>query len=450
MALFRKSAEEEEEEELEQILFQGAVNGKDANLAKNAKLARAGLVPAKELLTDALLRHSEMLRLEPKGERTIITFFVDGVPYPGGRMPGKRANAITQMIKLLSGLDVAERRRPQDGGIKTEYEDVKYVLDVASRPVKTGGESLTVKVTNVKEDVNTPDELGFPDAMKAKIKSWGGGRSGFILTVGPPMSGLTKTALGVLRCIDAYVHSMYTVCEHGAPDVMNVSDFEIEEGTTVGDTILRVVRAEGDVIWLDPLKTEDQAKTIVEYMDQITMVTEMAGKDAASGIGQLYQLFGDPGVVAKGLKGIVSHKLIRKICPKCREAYRPNPKLLKQVGLPPETKVLYRKPRERVDENGEDLPPCRRCGDIGFVGRTGIFEYIEVSDEMRALIAQGAGPMDLKAQAKKEEMLSLQKDSLRLIAKGMTSLEELQRVFKPAGEGGKKKRKKKRMRRRPE
>ena len=431
MALFRKQDEEDEEEELEQILFQGALNGQDANLAKNAKLARAGLVPAKEMITDGMLRRAEIIRLDPKGERTLISFIIDGVPYPGGRMPGKRANAITQMIKLLAGLDIQERKRLQTGGIKAEYDDTKYRLDVTSRPVKTGGEQLMIKVTNVKKDINTPDELGFPDVVKEKAKSWGSTRSGFILSVGTPQSGLTKLALGVLRCIDAYVYSMYTVCEGPSPDVMNVSDFEIEEGQDVSSSILRVIRAEGDVVWLDPLKTEEQTKVYNEYIDQITFVTEMQAKDAASGIGQLYKLFGDPKVVAKGLKGIVSQKLIRKLCKKCREAYRPNPKLLKKVGLPPETKVLYRKPRgPQLDEKGEELPPCRRCGGIGFIGRTPLFEYIENSEGMQALIAQGAGPIDLKAQAKKEKMLTLQQDGLRLIADGTTSLEELQRAFK--------------------
>ena len=159
----------------------------------------------------------------------------------------------------------------------------------------------------------------------------------------------------------------------------------------------------------------------------------MPAKDCASAIGQLVQWMGDASVVANGLMGVINAKLIRKLCPECKQAYRPNPKLIAKVGLPADTKTLYRKPVATENEQGEveEPPPCEKCGDTGYFGRTGMFEYIEMTETMKEVIAQGGDANAIRTQARKEGMMTFSKDVLRHVAKGVTSLEEVQRVFKP-------------------
>ena len=110
--------ESDEVDDVDFVLFQGALNGKEANLNANARLAQAGLIPAKEIITDALSRRCEQLRIEPKGERAVVQLMVDGVAHAGGRLSKPQGHAITQMMKLLSGLDVQQRQRPQAGGLR--------------------------------------------------------------------------------------------------------------------------------------------------------------------------------------------------------------------------------------------------------------------------------------------------------------------------------------------
>ncbi|MDQ3329361.1 MAG: Flp pilus assembly complex ATPase component TadA, partial [Planctomycetota bacterium] len=147
--IFRRSkqVEVEDEPEIEYVLFQGPLNGVQPNLAANAKLAQAALVPTKELITDAILRRAEMIRLDPKGNAAVVRLYVDGVPYPAARMPRQQGTAVTQMIKLLSGLDIKERNAGQAGGLNAEHESVKYQLKVQVAP-GDGAERLIVRIEN--------------------------------------------------------------------------------------------------------------------------------------------------------------------------------------------------------------------------------------------------------------------------------------------------------------
>src|SRR5690606_12327480 len=137
---FGKKSEEPDSEELEieTVLFQGAADGSEVDLSQNARLAQVGLVPAKELVSEALARRAEMINVVPRGNAAAVTLFVDGVPYPGERLPKQEALAITQILKLLAGLDIKERKRPQSGGINTEYQERKYLLLIDSAPLKEG------------------------------------------------------------------------------------------------------------------------------------------------------------------------------------------------------------------------------------------------------------------------------------------------------------------------
>ena len=133
--------DDDDEEEIEYVLFQGALNGVEPDMKGNAKLVQAGLLRAKELVSDALSRRAEMVRLEPKGQFAVSTMYVDGVPFPGAKIPAPAALAITQMLKLLAGLDVKERTKPQSGGIKAQLEEIKYEIRIDTTPIP-GGERL--------------------------------------------------------------------------------------------------------------------------------------------------------------------------------------------------------------------------------------------------------------------------------------------------------------------
>ena len=419
---------DDEEEELELVTFQGALNGKKPDVKANGRLMEIGLVPAKEIVSDAMLRRAETVRVETKGSAAVVRLYIDGVAYPGGRLPKQEAHAVTQMLKLLAGLNVKQRKTPQQGGIKADFQDTPYQVLVETEPTPAGVERLTIRVRNLKQSVETPDELGFSEAMKEKLREMAVNRSGVILACGAPGSGTTSTRFGIARCVDAYMYSVYTIGDLESRELPYMTEFEVREEDDLKTTIQRVIRIDADVIFADALGDAETAKIIFEMQKDITFISEFAARDTAQGLAKLLEWVGDPQTVVDGLHAIVSQKLLRVLCKDCKQAFRPNPKLLKKVGLPPKTKVLYR-PGQPDPEDPED-EPCEVCGGLGHYGRAGMFEMLEMTDGIREAVLGGANVAAIKSKMREERMQSFQSEGLRLVAEGRTSLDELQRTFK--------------------
>jgi type II secretory ATPase GspE/PulE/Tfp pilus assembly ATPase PilB-like protein len=429
----RVDDDDDEDEVVDLVTFQGALNGNPVDLASNARLAQAALVPAKELVTDGMTKRAELIRVEPKGERSQVTVQVDGVAYSGGKLSKQQTLAVTQMMKLLAGLEPKLRGKPQSGGLKAEYQSTPYEVHVDVTPIAEGAERLTLRLKNQKLKLNTLEDLGIGQNIKDLARELTGKRHGITLVVGPTNSGTTTTLKAILRGLDVYLHAIFSLTKLSISDIYNITPFEANETDDLKATLDRIVRAEGDIIVVDPIKDAAQLQTYLTVTEKTSLITEMPARDCASALAKLTELSGDPNAIADNIEGLFSQKLVRLLCPNCKEAFRPNPKLLAQVGLPPETKVLYRKGEPIVDEEtGEEEPPCEKCGGVGFFGRVAMIEYIIVNDAIKPLIRAKAAPDQIKAAARKEGMLTFHKDGLRLVAEGKTSLEELQRIFKPA------------------
>jgi len=427
----KKQEEEHEEEEIELISFLGPRNGRTPQLQQNPGLVRAGLVPAKELVSDAAARRAQMLRLEPKGERFVGMLVVDGQKYPGLKFSKQQGNAITQILKLLAGLSIQDRRSPQRGAIKAEFDGKPFDVTVDIQPVP-GGERLNVYIENLKTRAEKPEDIGISDELKEKIRELVSGKQGLLLTCGGPRSGLTTTTIGVVRSVDAYVSNVFSIFDTGSWDIPYVTNFEkADENEDLETTVTRCQRVEGEVIYCPPFNTEQDARVLFERSEKSTLIAEFPAKETVSGLGQILNWIGDPEIVATRLKGLITSKLIRRLCPSCKQAYAPNPKLLAKIGLPPETKALYRhrvQPQELA--KGEVWETCPKCNDMGYFGQVAMFELLELTAGMQEVVRQGATPDLIRRQIKEDDMLTLQKDGLRLVAQGLTSLEELQRAFK--------------------
>ncbi len=419
--------DEDDEEERELVLFQGALNGVQPNMKENARLVSAGLMRAKEIVTDGLDRRAGQIRLEPKGERTLISFVVDGMPFAGDRISKQEGLAVTQVLKLLAGLDIKERKVQQQGGIKSEYDEVPYEIVVISQPAE-GGEKLTVRATNLKVKLDTPQDLGFSDVLRQKMRACAS-EPGVFLIVGQPGSGVTTLKFAVMRGVDCFTHQIFTVGDTGKK-LDNIAPFKPNPGDSLAQTLGRIVRVDGDIIMTPDLKDAETAKTLFEECEKASLITEMPAKDPASAIVQLMEWVGDPAIVSQKLNGLITQKLIRTLCSECRQAYRPNAQFLKKVGLPEDLKVLYRKPKIDEEEDEEEHEVCDKCNDLGYHGQTSMIELLEMTPEMRALVATKPDASAIRVQVRKEKMITLQADALRLVAEGKTSLEEVQRVFK--------------------
>jgi type IV pilus assembly protein PilB len=334
------------------------------------------------------------------------------------------------MIKLLSGLDVRERTKKQSGGLKAELQETPYELRVESVPQGEGAERLTITVRNLKEELESPDDLGFTDDMRKLIRQHSSERKGLILVCGPPYSGVTTTTYAVVRTVDAYIYSIFSIADTGGRELNNVTPFAANPGDDLDTTLARLARMDADVVMLDPLRDLETVKTIFANYERMCFISEFAARDSAHGLLQLVKWMGSPEPIAKAVHLIINPRLIRTLCTECKEAYRPNPKLVGKVGLPPETRVLYRPPRPDPDD--PDYEPCETCGETGYIGRAGMYEVIEMTPDMRTLVLSNPEPAAIKQLARKQGMQTLQQEGLRLVSEGKTSLEELQRAFRPA------------------
>lgn len=425
--------EDEEQEELDYVLFQGATNGREADLGTNARLAQAGLIPAKELVTDALLRRADQLRIEPKGDRSLTQLSIDGIAYPGSRLSKQQGHAVTQMLKLLAGLDIQNRAKPQSGGLRAELQGTKYELWVVSAPVAQGAERLTVKIRNLAIAPKTPEEVGFSKELKERVREITSEKKGIFLACGGPGSGVSTTTFAILRSVDAYLYTIFVLGDLQGREIPNVTSLDKSENDSLPTTLDKAIRAEADVIYVDPPRDAETAAAVLKWQADVCFISEFPAADALSGISQFAKLVGNA-KAAEGLRAVMSQRLIRLLCNKCKLAYRPNPKMLAKIGLPPETKTLYRSAslQQQKPAPGEEPPePCEACGGTGYFGRSAIFELAEMSEELRKLVAAGAGSQEIKAQARKDNMITLQHEGLKLVVQGKTSLEELQRIFQP-------------------
>jgi type II secretory ATPase GspE/PulE/Tfp pilus assembly ATPase PilB-like protein len=422
--------EDDEEDDLDFILFKGALNENNPDLSANGRLVQAGLMPAKKLISEALARRADTVRIEPKGKFAAVSYLVDGIPFPAAKMPPPAANAIIQMLKLLAGLDITKKTIKQSGGINAEFDEVDHEIRIDSTPVQGGAERLLVRVQNLKEKVETPKDLGFSEELQDKIREVGSSKSGLMLAVGPPMSGTTTVSIAMVRGIDAYMYSIASLADMQGRDLPHIQVFETKEEDDLETSIRRTKRADVDVLFVDPLTDATEAKAVLEAAQSQSFIAEMPAKDAADGIERFVALVKDPKLIAKSLRLVVSQKLVRLLCKSCRHAYRPNPKLLAKIGLPTDTKKLYRAPRPDEDEELDEDDLCEDCGGTGYRGRIGLLEAIELTDEIKKLVLAGADAAAIRAKVRELGMQSFQTDGIRVVGEGKTSLEELQRAFR--------------------
>lgn len=427
--------DDDEYEDVEQVLFQGPMMGRETNLKQNPRLVKAALVPVKKMISDGLARRAERILLEPVQGRVAIRFVVDGIPYPAGALPGQRGMAMIQMVKVLAGLNPQERNEPQSGGISAEFDGVKYNLYTDTTPLKPGVEKLKILVKNPKISYVNAKSAGMPEDLSEKLRSFTEDSKGIILACGPPESGVTSLSLCALHSVDPYLYSVFNMGYKGPDELINVADYEEEEGHDLEMSFDRVLRREADVIYMPPLADPAIVQTMFEFADRVCFVAEINVATPAEALQKLVEWVGID-MVSTHIKGIITQKLIRKLCDDCKQAFRPNPQLLKRLGLPPETKVLYRAPSP-PDEDDEDAPTieelCEDCDGVPFHGRAPVYELLEMTDGMREVVANNLTPEGIKAQMAADDMRTLQKDALRMVVDGTTALEEVQRAFAPPG-----------------
>jgi len=386
----------------------------------------SGFMAAKELVYDALIRRATDIHLEPRENAMNVRMRIDGVMYPVEPFDRALGNAVINIFKNLGAMDITEKRRSLDGSFRAISEGRDIDFRVATQGTR-GGEKLSLRILDQSQGIGSMKELGFRKKLETQLLNIAHQPHGMMLVCGPTGAGKSTTLYSCLKTIDVYQQNIITVEDPVEYHMDNVTQIEINQkaGQDFAKSLRSILRQDPDVIMIGEIRDGETAEIACSAANTGHMVfSTVHANDSITALYRMLDLGVEPFLFASAISGILAQRLARRLCPKCKVAYRPKPEFLKQASLPVDRiEKFYRPPRDRAEE-------CPSCGGLGYRGRVGVFEFLEVNDKLREMVREKTGVQQLKSEARKNGMLYMQEEGLRLVVKGLTSIDELLRVVK--------------------
>ena len=382
---------------------------------------------AREVVYDAIDRRATEIQLEPGVEETSVRFRIDGVPHTADPFDRETGDAITTIFKIFAALDVNDRRKPQEGtlGAKVEGRDVEIRVETSGTK---GGERLSMRILDA-PTVTKLDQLGMRPKLAAEIKEIVKQPRGLLLACGPAGAGKSTILYACLRETDRFQVNVCTIEDPIETKVENVQQTEVstKNGESFAEPLRSLIRTEPEVLMISELRDAETATiACTAATTKCLVLSSVQADDTIKALVHLLDLGVEPPLLAGALTAIVSQRLVRVLCETCKEPYKPKPDLLKKANLPADkVDVFYRPPTPNPEEMRE---PCPDCADTHYVGRTGIFELLVITDALRELIRENPSIPAIKSEARKNGMIYLHEDGLRQVFQGHTSIEELRRI----------------------
>jgi len=287
---------------------------------------------------------------------------------------------------------------------------------------------MTLRILDQSQSVSTLDDLGFRKQLEDQIKDIIHQPHGLMLVCGPTGAGKSTTLYACLNSIDSYQQNIITIEDPVEYKMDNVTQIEIntKAGQTFANSLRSVLRQDPDIVMIGEIRDGETANIACQAANTGHMVfSTVHANDSITALYRMIDLGVDVSMLSSSLSAILAQRLARRLCPDCKEAYTPKPEFLKKANLPAEKiDKLYHPPKD-----GENAS-CPTCAGMGYRGRIGVYELLVISDRMRDLIREKAALSALKAEARKAGMLYMQEEGLRLVVKGITSIDELLRVVK--------------------
>jgi type II secretory ATPase GspE/PulE/Tfp pilus assembly ATPase PilB-like protein len=381
---------------------------------------------AKELVYDAILRRSTDIHMEPTEEQMAVRYRIDGILHAAEPFDRPTGDAVVNIFKVLAAMDISEKRKPQDGSFGAKLEGREVDFRVATAGSKTG-EKLVMRILDNASSVSRVEEIGLRPKMVTAIREVVTQPHGMFLCCGPTGSGKSTTLYACLREIDRYQKNIITIEDPIEYHLDNITQLEIntKSGQTFAQSLRSVLRQDPDVIMIGEIRDQETATIACQAANTGHMVfSTVHSNDAITALFRLLDLGVEPFMIASALSAVLAQRLVRSLCETCKEPYKPKPEFLQKANLPVEKVDLFYRPPEAPQQ------VCPACGGTGYLGRTGIFELLVITDPIRELIRENPSLNAIKAEARKAGMIYLQEDGLRQVIQGKTSIKELLRVVK--------------------
>ena len=403
----------------------GSANDYSAASARKVESSK-GYVAAKELIYDGILRRSTDIHLEPQEDEMAVRVRVDGTMQQGEPFDRGTGEGIVNIFKVLAAMDITEKRRPQDGSFRAETDGRFIDFRIATQGTRFG-EKMSLRLLDQANAVADLSKLGMRRGLRERYEQIVNEPHGMVLCSGPTGAGKSTSLYAGLNAIDRYERNVITIENPIEYQIEGVNQIEINPkgGQTFATSLRSVLRQDPDVVMVGEIRDKETAEIACQAANTGHMVfSTVHANDSITALYRLLELGVEPFMISNSLTAIVGQRLVRRLCPDCKEAYQPKPELVKKAGLPVERiENFYRPPRS-------EGRTCPRCGGAGYLGRIGVYELLEINERIRDLIRDKAAAGQVRAEARKNGMLNMREEGLRLVVKGVTSIEELLRVVK--------------------
>lgn len=366
------------------------------------------------------LRASDV-HLEPFDDGLHVRYRVDGVISTAEIVPPRHSAAVNSRVKLMAHLDIAGRRLPQDGRIKTRVKGRELDLRVSTIPT-VHGESVVMRVLDRSSVRFSLEEMGFAPGTLERFNQLLARPHGILLVTGPTGSGKTTTLYAALSKIDADAHKIITVEEPVEYQLEGINQIQVHTqiGLTFARALRSILRQDPDIIMIGEMRDSETAQIAVQSaLTGHLVLSTLHTNTAAGAVVRLTDMGVERYLITSSVNGVLSQRLVRRLCQHCRAPHAPDPAVLQTSGL-----SRFLNPGAPVYQ----AVGCSHCRGTGYSGRTGVHELLIIDDALRRAILDGADASALHAQAAGAGMLSLYEDGLRKVALGETSLEEVLRV----------------------
>ena len=372
------------------------------------------------LITQAYKQRASDIHIEPFERELIVRYRVDGILYEILTPPLKAHAGIVSRIKIMAQLNIAEKRLPQDGRFRVRVAGSDLDIRVSTLPTAFG-ERVVLRLLDKASSVLTLEQIGMADDLLRQVNGMISKSHGVFLVTGPTGSGKTTTLYSALTRLNQREKNIITVEDPIEYQLTGVGQIQVNPkiDLTFANGLRSILRQDPDIIMVGEIRDQETAEIVVQSALTGHMVfSTLHTNDAAGALTRLVEMGIEPFLAASSIVGVLAQRLVRRICPHCREEYQPPPELLTELGEEnlPDKPVFYR---------GRG---CERCMDIGYWGRTGIYELLPINDQVRELLLQNRDAASIRNTAVKQGMQPLRAAGLAKALAGETSLEEVLRV----------------------
>ncbi len=372
------------------------------------------------IIETAIAHHASDIHLEPTAEHLRVRFRIDGVLYDQSPVDRSIMQQVVSRLKVLAQMNIAEKRLPLDGKFSMGIEGKPVDFRVSTFP-SVFGEKMVVRILDRTAHAMSLTQLGFMQSMLTIIQELVRKQNGFFLVTGPTGSGKTTTLYGILSTLHAPDKNIVTLedpVEYSLPGITQ-GHINTAAGFTFEKGIRSLLRQDPDILMVGEIRDKQTARIAIEAaLTGHLVLSTLHTNDAPSAVMRLMDMGIEPFLINASLSGVLAQRLVRRLCTQCKEPVVRDPSydhLCTRLGIPEDMPLF-------------DAPGCGQCDNLGYRGRTGIFELLVVSPELRARIVSQPIFDDIYAQALKDGMTTLLQDGVAKVKEGVISLQELARV----------------------